>query len=75
VDKVQVLGDDLGLYEAQKVHIMLRIPRPAIIGDKFSSRHGQKGVLSQKWLQVDMPFTESGMQPDIIINPHAFPRI
>ncbi|CAH1759612.1 3579_t:CDS:10 [Entrophospora sp. SA101] len=73
VDKVRVLGDDLGLYEAQKVHIMLRIPRPAIIGDKFSSRHGQKGVLSQKWPQVDMPFTESGMQPDIIINPHAFP--
>ncbi|KAG9296178.1 hypothetical protein G9A89_014770 [Geosiphon pyriformis] len=73
VDQVRLLGDDLGQYEAQRAHIKLRIPRPSVIGDKFSSRHGQKGVLSQLWPQYDMPFTESGMQPDIIINPHAFP--
>ncbi|KAF0465383.1 beta and beta-prime subunits of DNA dependent RNA-polymerase [Gigaspora margarita] len=73
VDQVRLLGDDLGMHEVQKVHIMLRIPRPPVIGDKFSSRHGQKGILSRLWPQVDMPFTESGMQPDIIINPHAFP--
>ncbi|KAI9303075.1 hypothetical protein BJ944DRAFT_166080 [Cunninghamella echinulata] len=72
VDEVRLVGDDAG-NELQKVHIKLRITRSPVIGDKFSSRHGQKGVCSQKWPAVDMPFTESGMQPDVIINPHAFP--
>ncbi|KAJ1905596.1 hypothetical protein LPJ81_001838 [Coemansia sp. IMI 209127] len=59
--------------ELQMVALTLRIPRSPITGDKFSSRHGQKGVCSVKFPAVDMPFTESGMQPDVIINPHAFP--
>lgn len=67
------VGNDSGDSEAQKVQITFRIPRSPVIGDKFSSRHGQKGVCSQKWPAIDMPFSESGMQPDVIINPHAFP--
>ncbi|KAJ6610421.1 DNA-directed RNA polymerase I polypeptide 2 [Mycena sp. CBHHK59/15] len=73
VDEVRLLGSDAGDSELQKVHVTLRITRAPVIGDKFSSRHGQKGVCSQKWPAIDMPFSESGMQPDVIINPHAFP--
>ncbi|PWN51491.1 putative RPA135-DNA-directed RNA polymerase I, 135 kd subunit [Violaceomyces palustris] len=73
VDTVRLIGSDNGDSECQKLQIMLRVTRSPVIGDKFSSRHGQKGVCSQKWPAVDMPFSESGMQPDVIINPHAFP--
>jgi len=73
VEEVRLIGAESGNEPCQSVSIKLRIPRSPVIGDKFSSRHGQKGVCSQKWPAVDMPFSESGIVPDIIINPHAFP--
>ncbi|XP_034464852.1 DNA-directed RNA polymerase I subunit RPA2 [Hippoglossus hippoglossus] len=73
VDNIKICSNDNGSGYFKRVCITIRVPRNPTIGDKFASRHGQKGILSRLWPTEDMPFTESGMTPDILFNPHGFP--
>ena len=70
---VKLIGDESGKEISQKVTITLWNPRRPFVGDKYANRHGQKGVCSLLWPQESMPFTESGITPDIIFNPHGYP--
>ena len=70
VDKVLLTSNEENHFI---VKALVRQTRRPEIGDKFSSRHGQKGVIGTIVEQQDMPFSERGISPDLIMNPHGFP--
>lgn len=71
VHNVIIAKDDNAM---QFVKIAYRQIKPVVVGDKFSSRAGQKGICGMITPQGDMPFTEDGIVPHILMNPNSFPK-
>ena len=65
-----------GVYNSdgyEMYNLRIRMERTLMVGDKMTTRHGQKGTVGITYPYKDMPFTESGIVPDLILNPHGFP--
>ncbi|KAF8622616.1 hypothetical protein AX15_006873 [Amanita polypyramis BW_CC] len=70
IDKVVISDTE---NDQTLIKVLIRQTRRPELGDKFSSRHGQKGVCGLIVNQEDMPFNDQGIVPDTIMNPHGFP--
>ncbi|KAG1791027.1 uncharacterized protein HD556DRAFT_1433056 [Suillus plorans] len=70
IDKVMISDTE---NDQTLIKVLIRQTRRPELGDKFSSRHGQKGVCGLIVNQEDMPFNDQGINPDTIMNPHGFP--
>jgi DNA-directed RNA polymerase beta subunit len=74
-----VLGyvEDIHEYEDDMKHVLrikVRELRFPVIGDKLASRHSQKGLIGTIMDEIDLPFTQEGVYPDVLCNPHSFPK-
>ena len=70
VDETIIFQNDQG---GETAKVRCRIQKIPELGDKFATRHAQKGTIGMIYQQVDLPFTADGITPDIIINPHCMP--